>query len=219
MAQEDDFRQQVHRRALPCSASSTRAKSAPAPPGRWCRKASTATSSSLVLDRVSKNIVQGNPLDTDTMVGAQASSAGAVRQDHGLSWVSARDEGAALPDGRRESRGNGQAISPAVSTCSPPCLQGTNRHARSSRKRSSGRPSVSVRPLQATRRRRWPSPTTTEYGLGAGRLDPGHQPGLSAWAAAYQGGTGVDELLPRCTRPTPPSAVTSNRALAVRRTR
>ena len=59
-------------RASRCSPS-TRARSAPARPGRWC---SASIYSDFVPDAVARveKIKQGNPLDTTTMIGAQASN-------------------------------------------------------------------------------------------------------------------------------------------------
>ncbi|EXF45287.1 aldehyde dehydrogenase [Pseudomonas sp. BAY1663] len=134
-----------------------------------------------------KQIKRGNPLDTDTMVGAQASE---QQFDKILSYLDiAQQEGAQVLTGGAAE--NSRAAWQAVTTSSRPCSRGTTRCA-CSRRKSSGRWSAS--PPSRTRPRRWPSPTTPNS-ASAPASGPATSTAPTAWAAASSR-PGVDQLLP-----------------------
>jgi aldehyde dehydrogenase len=102
-------------------------------------------------------IKQANPLESDTMIGAQVSS---EQLEKILSYIDiGQKEGAELlpAAAARTSAVN----SKAATTCSPPSSKATTACA-SSRKRSSGPSSRS--PHSRPSRMRWPSPTTRSTG-------------------------------------------------------
>ena len=119
-------------RASRCSRS-TRARSAPARAARWSTSRSTTASWSGPSPRV-EAIMQGNPLDPATMIGAQASS---EQLEKILSYIDiGSQEGAEVLTGG--ARNDCRATSPAATTSSRRCSRATTRCA-SSRRRSSGR--------------------------------------------------------------------------------
>ncbi len=134
-----------------------------------------------------RTIVQGNPLDTATQVGAQASR---EQFDKILSYMEiGRGEGAKMLIGGGPARVSGLE---EASTSSPPSSRVRTRCG-CSRRRSSGQRSGS--PPSRTRRRRWRLPTTPSTGWG-GPVDPRQQPGL-AHGARHPGRPGLGQLLPR----------------------
>ena len=197
-------------RASRCSPS-TRARSAPARRGRWSRARSTATSCGDAVARVEK-IKQGNPLDTDTMIGAQASN---DQLEKILSYIDiGRQEGAKVLTGGERNVLDGD-LAERLLRRSRPIFEGDNSMrifqeeifgpvvVADRLRRRGRRPQDRQRhPLRPRRRRVDPRRLT--------RLPDGPR---------HPGRPGVDELLPRRTRRTPRSAATSSPASAARTTR
>lgn len=139
-----------------------------------------------------EKIVPGNPLDTDTMIGAQASDAQLQKI---LSYLEiGQQEGAKiLTGGQRIEHGGelagGYYVQPTV-------FEGDNRM-RVFQEEIFG-PVVAVASFTD-----FDDAITTAndtlYGLGAGCVDPRHQHGLPG-GPRHQGGPGLDELLPRLSR-------------------
>jgi aldehyde dehydrogenase len=158
--------------------------------------------------RVAK-IKQGHPLDTETMIGAQASN---EQLEKILSYFDiGKQEGAQVLAGGATSS---KASSQAATTSSRPSSRATTKCA-SSRRRSSARWSRS-RPSK-TRRTPFRSPTTRSMasGPGCGLATP--IPLSASAAASRPGASGPTATTP--TRRTRPSAATSSRASAARPTR
>ena len=107
-------------------------------------------------------ITQGHPLDTKTMIGAQASQ---EQLEKILSYIDlGKQEGARMPDRRRAQRAGRRTEATAI-TLSRPCSAAITRCA-SSRKRSSDRWSRSRR--SRTKTEALEIANDTLYGLGAG---------------------------------------------------
>ena len=166
------------------------------------------------IDRALKRVAairQGNPLDTDTMMGAQAS---ALQMDKIMSYLEVgKQEGAqVLIGGGRTPLGGELAGGYYIS--SPRSSRATTACACSGR-RSSAR--CWRWPPSRTRPRPWPLPTTrpTAWAPVCGRAMAAAP---TAWAAPSRpGACGPTATTP--TRPTRPSAATRNQASAARRTR
>jgi aldehyde dehydrogenase len=161
------------------------------------------------LERVAK-IKQGNPLDPNTMIGAQASQ---EQLEKILSYIDiGKQEGAqVLAGGERNVQGGDMK---AATTCVRPCSRATTACA-SSRKRSSARWCRS--PPSRTKRMRCASPTTpcTAWAPACGRATV-RAPSASA-APSRPAACGPTATT--CIRRTPHSAATSSRASAARTTR
>ena len=135
MAQEDDFISKCVEGVLLGFFQPGRG-SAPVPPGRWCRRASTATSSSAYSPAPKHQA--GQPADTDTMVGAQVSME-QFERIMGYMDVARRDGAHFLLGGGKATVGSdiagGYYIQPTLLQAPTICV--------CSRKRFSGPPRVS----------------------------------------------------------------------------
>jgi aldehyde dehydrogenase len=153
-------------------------------------------------DRV-KRIVQGNPLDTDTMVGAQASN---DQLEKILSYIQiGTEEGArVITGGERVDLGGalsgGYYVAPTIFACS--------------RRRSSARWSRWPGSTTTTTRSRSPTTPCTDWGPGSGRATPTWPTGPVA--TSRPGGCG--RTATTRTQRTPPSVATSRPASAGRTT-
>ena len=157
-----------------------------------------------------KKIVQGNPLDMGTMIGAQASN---DQLEKILSYLDiGRQEGARVLTGGQRAQLGGTWT--AASTWSPPSWRGTTGCG-SSRRRSSG-PWCPSRGSRTTRRR-WPSPTTrcTGWVPGCGR---GTATGRTGSAGRCRPG-GYGPTATTCIPPTRRSGATRRAASGGRTTR
>ena len=157
LAANDDFQDKALE-GSPCSRS-TRARCALARRAAWCRP--TSTTSSWRWRDPHQGGAPGDPLDTETMIGAQASN---DQLEKILSYIEiGKSEGASVITGGE--RASWAGIWPAVTTCSRPSSRARTRCG-SSRRRSSG-PVVSVTSFtdydDAIR-----IANDTLYGLGAG---------------------------------------------------
>ncbi len=138
-------------------------------------------------------IKQGNPLDTDTMIGAQASN-DQLREDpvlHRHRQGRGRQGAHRRRAGRARRRPGRRVLRPADRSS-----RATTRCG-SSRRRSSARSSSVTRFDDYDDAMKIANDTL--YGLGAGRLVPRHQHGLPG-RAGDPGRPGLDELLPRLPR-------------------
>ena len=153
-----------------------------------------------------KEIVEGDPLDPTTMIGAQASN---DQLEKILSYIEiGKKEGAKVLTGgaRRVHEGDlkdGYYIQPTI-------LEGHNKM-RVFQEEIFG-PVVSVTKFKDVRDA-LAIANDTLYGLGAGRLEPGRATTATAWAARSRpAGSGPTATTP--IRPTRRSAATSSRASA-----
>ena len=141
------------------------------------------------LERVRKAIKQGNPLDTDTMIGAQASN---DQLEKILSYLDiGQQEGAKALIGGERAEMDGD-FAGRLLTSSPRSSRATTRCG-SSRRRSSGR--SSRWPSSRTRPRRSRSPTTRST-ASAPACGPGTRRTGLPDGPRHPGRPGVDELLP-----------------------
>ena len=161
------------------------------------------------IERVEK-VKQGNPLDTDTMIGAQASN---DQLEKILSYLDiGRQEGAKVLTGGERNVLDGDLAEGYYVT--PTVFEGTTRCG-SSRRRSSARSSRS--PASPTRPTPSPSPTTRST-ASARACGPATVPAPTGWAVASRP-VGSGPTATTSTRRTPRSVATSSRASAARTTR
>jgi aldehyde dehydrogenase len=208
MAEDDDFFDKASR-ASRCSRS-TRARSAPARVARAGPGVDLRQVHGARRERT-EEVKQGNPLDTATMIGAQASS---EQLEKILSYIDiGKQEGAKVLTGGE--RATLPAATWPAATTSADRLRGPQQDAHL--------PGGDLRPggvgddLQG-RGDALAIANDTLYGLGAGVWTRDINTRLSH-RPRHPGRPRVDQLLPRCTRRTRPSAATSSRASAARPTR
>ncbi|KPW20123.1 Aldehyde dehydrogenase [Pseudomonas amygdali pv. aesculi] len=159
-----------------------------------------------VMRKVEK-IKRGDPLDTDTMVGAQASE---QQFDKILSYLDiAKGEGAELLTG-----GKVEKLEGSLSTgyyIQPTLLKGNNKM-RVFQEESSARWSAS--PPSRTKQKLWPSPTTPSS-VWAQACGPATSTAPTVWAGRSRPGESGPTAT-TCTRPTPRSVATKSPASAAK---